>query len=89
MPADEAVTHAVTPEVILLRAENKETIYAALESLPVAHREIILLCEVDEMSYREISQVLDVPVGTVMSRLARARAALRTALGAKLAQEVK
>ena len=50
--------------------------------LPVAHREIILLCDVDEMSYREIAQVLDVPVGTVMSRLARARASLRRELGA-------
>ena len=86
---DEATAHDVTPELLLLRAENEKTLFAALESLPVTHREIILLCEVDEMSYREISQVLDVPVGTVMSRLARARAGLRAALGAKLIQEVK
>jgi RNA polymerase sigma-70 factor (ECF subfamily) len=49
----------------------------------VAHREIILLCDVDELSYREIAQVLDVPAGTVMSRLARARKKLRASLGAK------
>ena len=49
----------------------------------MAHREIILLCDVDEMSYREIAQVLDVPTGTVMSRLARARRNLRAALGSQ------
>jgi len=86
---DEAVSHGVTPESLLLRAEDEKALFAALDSLPVTHREIILLCEVDEMSYREIAQVLDVPVGTVMSRLARARAGLRAALGAKLKQEVK
>ena len=85
----EAVAHEVTPELLLLRAENEKALFAALESLPVVHREIILLCDVDEMSYREIAQVLDVAVGTVMSRLSRARAGLRLALGAKLKQEVK
>jgi RNA polymerase sigma-70 factor (ECF subfamily) len=89
VPADESVAHEVTPELLLLRAENEENIFAALESLPVSQREIILLCDVDEMSYREIAQVLDVPAGTVMSRLSRARAALRVALGAKTKGEVK
>lgn len=87
--AEEATAHDVTPELILLRSESQESIFAALESLPVGHREVILLCDVDEMSYREIAQVLDVPVGTVMSRLSRARAGLRRALGAKLKEEVK
>jgi RNA polymerase sigma-70 factor (ECF subfamily) len=86
---DESVAHEVTPELLLLRAENEETVFAAIESLPVGQREILLLCDVDEMSYREIAEVLDVPVGTVMSRLSRARAGLRTALGAKLKEEVK
>jgi len=87
MSAEESVTHEVTPELILLRAESEEVIFAALESLPVAHREIILLCDVEEMSYRDIAQVLDLPVGTVMSRLSRARTRLRSALAAK--EEVK
>ena len=82
-----AVADEITPEMILLRSENQEAIFAALEALPVSHREIILLCDVDEMSYREIAQVLDVPVGTVMSRLSRARVTLRKTLGAK--EEVK
>lgn len=80
--ADEAVAHEVTPEALLLASESQEAMFGALERLGVAHREIILLCDVDEMSYREIAQVLDVPVGTVMSRLARARANLRRELGA-------
>jgi RNA polymerase sigma-70 factor (ECF subfamily) len=45
--------------------------------LPVPFREILLLCEVDEMSYEEMAQVLAIPIGTVMSRLYRARKALR------------
>ena len=47
-------------------------------------REILLLCEVEEMSYQEISETLAIPIGTVMSRLYRARQALRTALRAKI-----
>jgi len=81
--ADEAVAHEVTPEALFLATESQEMIFNALERLPVAHREIILLCDVDEMSYREIAQVLDVAPGTVMSRLSRARRSLRAALGAK------
>jgi len=87
--AEESVSHALTPEVILMRSQNEETLFAALESLPVNYRQIILLCEVEEMSYREIAQVLDVPLGTVMSRLSRARAGLRAALGANVSEEVR
>lgn len=86
-PAEEATGHDVTPEVLLLRSESRDAVFAALESLEVRDREIILLCDVDEMSYREIALVLDVPMGTVMSRLSRARARLRSALVAK--EEVK
>ena len=87
--ADESIKHEVTPELLFLQAEDEEKIFAALESLPVAHREIVLLCDVDEMSYREIAQVLDVPVGTVMSRLSRARAGLRAALSSRPKEAVK
>lgn len=85
---DEAAVDDLTPEIFLLRSESRELLFSAIETLPVGHREIILLCDVDEMSYREIAQVLDVPVGTVMSRLSRARAGLRRALGAKVKEEV-
>jgi RNA polymerase sigma-70 factor (ECF subfamily) len=52
--------------------------------LPVPFREILLLCDFEEMSYQEISDTLGIPAGTVMSRLSRARRALRLTLSKKL-----
>jgi len=66
-----------TPETILIVQADKETVQRGLEELPVPLREILLLCEVEEMSYQEISETLAIPIGTVMSRLFRARKALR------------
>jgi RNA polymerase sigma-70 factor (ECF subfamily) len=66
-----------TPESILLQRSDSQMLQQALEQLPVVHREVLLLCEVEEMSYQEISATLAIPMGTVMSRLARARRALR------------
>jgi RNA polymerase sigma-70 factor (ECF subfamily) len=86
--ADEAVVHEVTPEQAYLRRESANAVVSALERIPAHFREIILLCEVEEMSYREIAEVLDIPVGTVMSRLSRARSSLRNALGGGLREEV-
>jgi len=68
---------AGTPESLLLAQADQEMVTAALQRLPVQAREIILLCDVEEMSYREIADTLGVPIGTVMSRLSRARGALR------------
>lgn len=69
-----------TPESILLQRSDGQLVQQALEQLPVAYREVILLCEVEEMSYQEISATLAIPMGTVMSRLSRARRALRSAI---------
>jgi RNA polymerase sigma-70 factor, ECF subfamily len=69
-----------TPERILLRHSDGQLVQQALEPLPVAYREILLLCEAEEMSYQEISATLAIPMGTVMSRLSRARKALRNGL---------
>jgi RNA polymerase sigma-70 factor (ECF subfamily) len=69
-------THA-TPESLLITASTRQQIQAALDRLPVVYREVILLCDVEEMRYRDIAELLNVPIGTVMSRLARARKALR------------
>jgi RNA polymerase sigma-70 factor, ECF subfamily len=66
-----------TPESILLQRSDWQLVQQALEQLPVAYREVLLLCEVEEMSYQEISATLAIPIGTVMSRLSRARRALR------------
>jgi RNA polymerase sigma-70 factor (ECF subfamily) len=69
-----------TPESILLQRSDGQLVQQALEQLPVAYREVILLCEFEEMSYQEISATLAIPMGTVMSRLSRARQGLRAAV---------
>ena len=76
------ILHAVkeTPESILLQRSDWQLVQQALDQLPVAYREVLLLCEVEEMSYQEISSTLTIPMGTVMSRLSRARGALRAAI---------
>ena len=76
----EAAIDRQTPEVNLLQLADRAALQAAMETLPPELLEVILLCEVEEMKYREIAATLDIPIGTVMSRIARARAALRTAL---------
>jgi RNA polymerase sigma-70 factor (ECF subfamily) len=73
-----------TPESALLARAEQETIQQALDELPVKFREIILLCDSEEMSYQEIGETLAIPMGTVMSRLSRARKAMRELLTAKL-----
>jgi RNA polymerase sigma-70 factor (ECF subfamily) len=73
-----------TPEAIFLERSNQELLQTALDELPLHFREVLLLCEVEEMSYQEIADTLGVPVGTVMSRLSRARAALRGLVREKL-----
>jgi RNA polymerase sigma-70 factor (ECF subfamily) len=71
-----------TPESALLARVEQQTIQRALEELPVSYREIILLCDLEEMSYQEIAQTLSIPMGTVMSRLSRARKVMRSLLTA-------
>src|SRR5580700_418185 len=73
-------TDKETPESILLQRSDSQLVQQALQQLPVAYREILLLCEVEEMSYQEISAALVIPMGTVMSRLSRARRALHGGL---------
>jgi RNA polymerase sigma-70 factor, ECF subfamily len=77
-------SEAPTPEEALVEQSNREIVQDALTELPVPYREILLLCEVEEMSYEEIAQVLGIPTGTVMSRLHRARKALRASLVEKI-----
>lgn len=69
-----------TPESILISSLDQQTIQKALEAVPVTYREVILLCDVEEMSYQEIAETLAVPIGTVMSRLSRGRKAMRELL---------
>jgi len=83
--AEETIASAdPTPEASLIAHADRESVREALCELTLPFREILLLCEVEEMSYEEISQTLGIPMGTVMSRLSRARKALRVHLQAKL-----
>jgi len=83
----DAAASVPTPEGILLEQVNREIVRQALEELALPFREILLLCEVEEMSYQEIAETLAIPPGTVMSRLSRARKALRGLLQQKLRGE--
>ncbi len=67
------------PESALLARRNAAVMDALIAELPPAFREVLVLRELEELSYKEISDVLDVPIGTVMSRLARARGLLKAA----------
>jgi len=76
-----------TPERVLVDRAQQKLVQQALVDLPAHFREILLLCEVEEMSYEEISQTLGIPLGTVMSRLSRARRALRSLLEQRMRGE--
>jgi RNA polymerase sigma-70 factor, ECF subfamily len=69
-----------TPETILVNRSSSQLMQRAIDDLPVHYRETLLLCDLEEMSYREIAEILSIPIGTVMSRLARARKAVRESL---------
>ncbi len=70
---DEIDDHIPNPEIALIQNADRELLIAALDDLPVEFREVIVLREMEGLSYKEIADISDVPVGTVMSRLARAR----------------
>ena len=69
-----------TPETILMNHSDSQRLQRAIDDLPLHYREALLLCEVEEMSYQEIAEILSIPIGTVMSRLARARKSVRESL---------
>ena len=78
----ETADSGASPEAELLKRNDLAALRSALEQLAPQLREVILLCDLEELKYREIAAVLDVPIGTVMSRLARARQMLRQILTA-------
>jgi RNA polymerase sigma-70 factor (ECF subfamily) len=69
-----------TPEVILLQSANRKLVNQALEELPAGYREVIVMREIEDMSYKEIAAVAGIPMGTVMSRLARGRELLKVSI---------
>jgi RNA polymerase sigma-70 factor, ECF subfamily len=84
MPFNEEIhnTHVATsdPEAPLLQKERAGLLRQALAELPLEYREVLVLRELEELSYREISSIAEIPVGTVMSRLSRARKRLQLVL---------
>ncbi len=92
-PFDERIhdTAAVAPapDAALLEKANQEMLHQALEGLPAEYREVLVLRELEGLSYKEIAEVAELPIGTVMSRLARAREQLRHDLVERLQGETK
>ncbi len=72
------VAETPDPETEAIHRDNQRTLKRLLDGLPEEHREVLVLREIEDLDYREIAAVTELPIGTVMSRLARARAALRT-----------
>jgi RNA polymerase sigma-70 factor (ECF subfamily) len=75
------VDPAPNPEMLMIAGSVRDAIQAALDELPAEFREVIVLREIQDLSYKEISQVIGAPIGTVMSRLSRARRRLAETLG--------
>src|ERR1700760_2565713 len=63
-----------TPEENLIKLGDRAALQSAMEELPSPLLEVIMLCDIEEMKYKEIAMILEIPIGTVMSRIARARA---------------
>jgi RNA polymerase sigma-70 factor (ECF subfamily) len=77
-----------TPEETLIRLDNQAALHTALEQLQPQLRDALLLCDVEEIKYKDIAVILDVPIGTVMSRISRARRTLRQLLQPQLGESL-
>jgi RNA polymerase sigma-70 factor (ECF subfamily) len=90
-PFDEEIhdieSDALNPEVLYLKRIEHDKIKESFESLPVEYREVIVLRELEGLSYKDISAIVHVPLGTVMSRLARARRQLQGYLATQMNDE--
>ena len=80
-PGPASAGEAASPEAALIAKADAKMVRDAISALPIAYREIIVLREIEELSYREIAAVTALPIGTVMSRLSRARGLLVERLG--------
>ncbi|HZD39530.1 MAG TPA: sigma-70 family RNA polymerase sigma factor [Terriglobales bacterium] len=76
------------PSALVLKSGEMELLREALERLPAEFREVIVLRDLEELSYRQIADVIGVPLGTVMSRLARARQRLKKILRSRLREKL-
>jgi RNA polymerase sigma-70 factor (ECF subfamily) len=84
VPFDEGIhsagSDALDPQISLLSEDQRRTVRRAVEELPPELREVVVLRELEGLSYKEIATIADIPLGTVMSRLSRARERLRESL---------
>ncbi len=83
-----AVSDALNPEQLLLQSFDNQVLREALEKLPVEFREVVILRELEGFSYKEIMAIASIPLGTVMSRLARARKRLQQELVNRMNKEL-
>jgi len=81
---DELGLDFADPEVLLLQSVDAQIVRGALSELPVEFREVVVLREMEGFSYKEIADVIDLPLGTVMSRLARGRKRLHALLAQRM-----
>jgi len=85
--ADDAPDDAApTPEALLIQRADRDLVRGAIAALPLEFREVLVLRELEDLSYKEIAAVIEIPLGTVMSRLARARERLHRELGRRLSR---
>jgi RNA polymerase sigma-70 factor (ECF subfamily) len=70
-----------SPETMLIEKADSEHLHKAIAALPIAYREVLVLREIEGLSYQEIAKALSIPIGTAMSRLARARSLLIQRIG--------
>jgi RNA polymerase sigma factor (sigma-70 family) len=83
----QAESQVPDPQTLLLRFEDNQALRQALEDLPAEFREVLILRELEGLSYKEIADVTSIPPGTVMSRLARARGRLKLSLADRMDKE--
>ena len=75
------------PAKLVLKSDDREMLKQALEELPVEFREVVVLRDLEELSYKQVAEIANIPLGTVMSRLARARERLKRILCSRLKEK--
>lgn len=85
--AQEHLVDEATPETELMLRANRDSLRRAIEQLPAVFREVLLLSDVENLSYKEIAEMLSIPIGTVTSRLVRAREKVRVAIAGGIMRE--
>jgi len=84
---DEVGLDFADPEMLLLQSVDAQIVRQSLQELPVEFREIVVMREMEGLSYKEIADIVDIPIGTVMSRLARGRKRLYVLLADRMGKE--